>query len=111
MMSVVRGVRGATTVEQDDAASIVEATKELIVAMVQANVLLYHGDARSDRGVSGEGGSRGRRLGLRPADVCGGNECAGQPAALHSHSAACEHDPVADGHPTHVSAQCHRPSS
>lgn len=39
MMSVVRGLRGATTVEQDDAAAIVEATKELIVAMVQANDL------------------------------------------------------------------------
>lgn len=39
MMSVVRGVRGATTVEQDDAASIVEATKELIIAMVKANDL------------------------------------------------------------------------
>lgn len=33
----VRGVRGATTVDNDTAAEIMQATRELLAAMVQAN--------------------------------------------------------------------------
>ena len=33
----VRGIRGATTVEQDDAELVLEATQELLVTMLKAN--------------------------------------------------------------------------
>jgi chorismate mutase len=33
----LRGIRGATTVERDDAALILEATRELLVQMLEAN--------------------------------------------------------------------------
>nr|WP_198299852.1 chorismate mutase [Tumebacillus avium] len=36
---VVRGIRGAITVEQNDAASIHQATRELLLAMVEENQL------------------------------------------------------------------------
>ncbi|HUA10203.1 MAG TPA: chorismate mutase [Candidatus Acidoferrales bacterium] len=36
-MPKVRGIRGAITVERDDAASIVEATKRLLSAMIERN--------------------------------------------------------------------------
>lgn len=40
MRSVVRGLRGATTVEHNDAAEIFAATRELIEALVEANQLV-----------------------------------------------------------------------
>ncbi|ARU62707.1 chorismate mutase [Tumebacillus avium] len=39
MTLVVRGIRGAITVEQNDAASIHQATRELLLAMVEENQL------------------------------------------------------------------------
>ncbi|MCL6432006.1 MAG: chorismate mutase [Anaerolineae bacterium] len=38
-MSTCRGVRGATTVERNDADAILEATRELLVALIEANGL------------------------------------------------------------------------
>jgi len=38
--TVVRGIRGATTVERDDAESIVEATRELLLAIVSRNGII-----------------------------------------------------------------------
>ncbi|MBV9104055.1 MAG: chorismate mutase [Candidatus Eremiobacteraeota bacterium] len=38
--TVVRGIRGATTVERDDAESIVEATRELLLAIVARNGII-----------------------------------------------------------------------
>ncbi len=38
-MSTCRGVRGATTVERNDADAILEATRELLLAMIEANGL------------------------------------------------------------------------
>lgn len=35
-----RGVRGATTVEQNEPAAIIEATSELLLALIEANGLL-----------------------------------------------------------------------
>lgn len=39
MTLVVRGIRGAITVEQNEAASIHQATRELLLAMVEENQL------------------------------------------------------------------------
>lgn len=39
MSAKVRGVRGAITVDADDAAAIVEATKRLLCAMTQRNAI------------------------------------------------------------------------
>ncbi len=38
-MSTCRGVRGATTVERNDADAILEATRELLLALIEANGL------------------------------------------------------------------------
>lgn len=38
-MSPVRGIRGATTVERDTPAEIVEATSELLTALIEANAI------------------------------------------------------------------------
>lgn len=38
-MSACRGVRGATTVERNDADAILEATRELLLALIEANRL------------------------------------------------------------------------
>jgi chorismate mutase len=38
-VTAVRGIRGATTVEVDEPASIVEATRELLIALVDANAI------------------------------------------------------------------------
>jgi chorismate mutase len=43
----VRGIRGATTVEQNDAAAILEATRELLQAMLEANASLKTEDLAS----------------------------------------------------------------
>jgi chorismate mutase len=38
-MTAVRGIRGATTVEADEPVEIVEATRELLVALIEANAI------------------------------------------------------------------------
>jgi len=40
MTTCCRGVRGATTVEQNEPAAILEATSELLLALIEANGLL-----------------------------------------------------------------------
>ncbi len=110
----VRGIRGATTICEDQPESIRRATRELLLAVCAANPSLQAGGyrqrffyrhRRSSFRIPGSGSSR-VGLGRSAADVRAGNPGARQPALLHPRDDLMEYRPGAERCPPCISAQC-----
>ena len=109
-MLSTRGIRGATTICEDSAEAILMATRELLLAILEANPELRPADiasvlftVTSDLRLPGPG-SQNVRLGRCTADVCARNPGSGKPGALYSGPDPLEHGPVSKGCSSYIPA-------
>ena len=104
MAMVCRGIRGATTADENSKEAIIEATKELLAGVVEANSFNTEDVAATFFTTTQDLNAEFPAVGARqmgwvdvPTDVRTRDERAGRPATVHTRAGAVEHGEVPEG--------------